>query len=131
MTPDTIKLLKEIISKSTKVNSWYAHRSCEDCGPNEATVRGPFGRWLIVVGGQDPHTASVEDDAKYCAAAMNWLPALITENDSLLSENERLRAQLELAKDALKNCVEDRHYYGTFPRHTEALAEIDRIGGGG
>lgn len=66
--------------KSTKVVAWY---------PHPGNVRGPFGRWFNITP-VDPqyekHVASASDDAEYAAAAMNAVPYLIQEIESLRME---------------------------------------------
>ena len=82
-----IEELKVLITKSTSVVNWYPHAydSTEGIG---ATVRGPFGRWLQVteVSNKDYPAAKPEDDAKYAAAAMNYLPHLVEEVERLREE---------------------------------------------
>jgi len=68
-----LKKLKEIVGKSSKVVSWYAH-------PWEGQVRGPWHRWFICQKGDDdsPESiATVEDDVIFATASMNSLSALL------------------------------------------------------
>lgn len=95
MTNEQLKELRDLASKSTRVVAWYPHGRGNQCGLNEATVRGPCFRWFRVVGGEDYATrvADVEDDAKFAAAAMNNLVPLLDEIDALralLKDKEHL-----------------------------------------
>lgn len=61
-----VKEIKEFHKNSTQVVGWYAH-------PGQ--VRGPFCRWFEITDaakGNEKHVAEKYDDAKYCAAAMNY-----------------------------------------------------------
>lgn len=77
ITAADIQLLKELADNATQVVGWYA---------NGYTVRGPFCRWFEVTK-VDPqyerHVGTMEDDVKYCAAAMNYLPKLIERIEQL------------------------------------------------
>lgn len=80
-----IAAIKEALEKSTKVNSWSPH-SGGDCHGKEATVRGPFFRWFKVTPVEDKykkHVAYDLDDAKYCAIAMNSIPFLLSQCESM------------------------------------------------
>ena len=92
-----LDLIKSLILKSTSVVNWYPHgyESTKNMG---ATVRGPYGRWLYVTEkqGDDPeHIASAEDDAKYAAAAMNYLPHLVEEVETLREELQKMKDYYE------------------------------------
>lgn len=79
-----IKELRELKQNSTQVVKWYPHHD---------SVRGPFCRWFKVteVSEKDKkHVAYAGDDAKYAAAAMNELPALL----------DSLEIALQAMKDA-------------------------------
>jgi hypothetical protein len=81
-----IEELKELKSKSTVVNGWYPH-GAEGDENSEATVRGPFCRWLKVSQVQPEyrkHVADMADDAKYAAAAMNSAPKLVAALEEFL-----------------------------------------------
>lgn len=43
--------LREIANKSTRVVGWYPHSQYDGYHLGKASVRGPFGRWLLVEGG--------------------------------------------------------------------------------
>lgn len=91
---DIPNLLK-LIAGATKVVSWYAHGQGDQVP--EATVRGPFCRWLKVTGPSPGHEKDVADayaDAQYAAEAMNALPELIRQRNVAV---EQLKA---LLKDA-------------------------------
>lgn len=88
--------LREIASKSTNVVAWYSR-------PYEGQVRGPFGRWFSLDGGDngmgDPikyptPVAPIGDDCDFAAAAMNNLVPLLDELD--LAEKKIAELQLEL-----------------------------------
>ena len=94
ITKDLLEKLKEIASYSTKVVAWYPHWY-------DGTVRGPFGRWFTLTGGDngmgDPvkyptPVADIGDDVAFAAAAMNsFVP--------LMNEVERLNGQIEAIKN--------------------------------
>lgn len=97
MTKDELKLLRELAEDSTKVVGWYAHGGGDRCELHEATVRGPFGRWLKIsdVGEKYRHeVALAEDDAKFAAAAMNNLVPLLDYVEELKTNIEFLNRQL-------------------------------------
>lgn len=96
ITATDLQMLKELASCATQVVGWYPHGPGDQAGTNEATVRGPFRRWLFVTGGEgyEQYVASHHDDAKYAAAAMNYLPKLverIEELEALLAVEDMLR----------------------------------------
>ena len=95
------KKLRELAKSSTKVAGWYAHSQYDGYHLGQASVRGPFGRWFLVSGGdngmKDPvnHPVPVSDlfdDAKFAAAAMNNLVALLDEIEVLESRIKELEA---------------------------------------
>jgi hypothetical protein len=89
ITRDERKMLRELAAKSTRVQGWYAHSQYDGYHPGKASVRGPFGRWLLVEGGENKPgelgqgVADLYDDAKFAAAAMNNLPALLDALDRI------------------------------------------------
>ncbi len=90
VTADELAMLRDLAANSTIVVGWYTH---SDGGYNgEATVRGPFCRWLVqeVAPEYKKHVAYGYDDAKFVSAAMNYLVPLLDEID-------RLKAQLNIA----------------------------------
>ena len=92
MKPEQLKELRELAELSTKVVSWYPH------GPeatDEATVRGPFCRWLKVSNVSSEyrkHVADPKDEAKFVAAAMNNLVPLLDHVDRLTKRLEHLQS---------------------------------------
>lgn len=80
-----IPLLKELFQKSSYVCNWYAHGPGDQVDIDTATVRGPYKRWFYVTGGKgyEKYLGSVNDDAKYAAAAMNMMPHLIARIEEL------------------------------------------------
>lgn len=83
ITAADLKMLKDLEKNSTQVVGWYA---------NGHTVRGPFHRWFEVTKvapEYEKNVGSMEDDVRYAAAAMNYLPKLI-------ERIEELEAQLAL-----------------------------------
>ena len=88
--------LKRLAEQSTKVVAWYAHSQYDGYHPGKASVRGPFGRWFLVEEGggwnkdEPKPVADLFDDAKYAAAAMNALPALIERVERLTDALEQL-----------------------------------------
>lgn len=94
ITKEQREELRRLAEKSTRVNRWYHHHQWS----NE--VRGPFGRWFTVLGGDngmgDPvkyptPVANVYEDAAFCAAAMNNIVALLDEIDRLEAANQDMR----------------------------------------
>jgi hypothetical protein len=80
ITAADLQMLKDLEKNSTQVVGWYAH---------PGNVRGPFNRWFNVTP-VDPqyqkHCGTAEDDCKYAAAAMNYLPKLIERIEQLESQ---------------------------------------------
>lgn len=73
----TLEKLKSLVKKSTKVDRWLH---------SGQFVKGPFFRWFEVnrIYGHDADkVADAEDDALYCAAAMNSVPELIERCEKL------------------------------------------------
>lgn len=107
MTKDEIKALRELAEKATRVNAWYPHGGSDRCGDHEATVRGPFNRWLIVTDTSDPgyrkHVADAYDDARFAAAAMNSLVPLL---DYIHALEQDLQEQVDAATTAIMHSVE-------------------------
>ena len=56
-----IDKLKELYEKSTRVVSWYAHSQYDGYHPGKASVRGPYGRWMLIEGGSN----GMGDEKKY------------------------------------------------------------------
>jgi hypothetical protein len=78
ITYEDLQKLKELEKKSTQVVAWYAEHGGQ--------VRGPFNRWFNVTEVADEHKkycGSAADDARYAAAAMNYLPKLIERIEQL------------------------------------------------
>jgi len=94
---DELKKLKE---NSTPTVKWYPHSAGDTLPPNKASVRGPFGRWLIVQGGEgyEEQVATLNDDAKFAASAMNAVPELIDYVDELEKERDETSERLENQK---------------------------------
>lgn len=108
MTKDELKMLRELASKATKVVAWYPHGPGDQCAMNEATVRGPFHRWMVVRGGDHYPTfvSHPEDDANFCAAAMNNLVPLLDHIAALearLSEKQNVPDTHVLEKERLEH----------------------------
>lgn len=89
------KTLRALAEASTNVVAWYPHSQYDGYHPGQAAVRGPFGRWFLVSGGDngmnDPvkyptPVADLYDDAKFAAAAMNNLIPLLDEIEALEAE---------------------------------------------
>lgn len=120
--------LRKLAEASTRVVGWYAHSQYDGYHPGSASVRGPFGRWLMVEGGDngmgDPvkyptPVADLYDDAKFAAAAMNSLVPLLDENEQLEKELsfarqvavlrgqtiDRLDAELAQARSAIAKAI--------------------------
>lgn len=77
ITAEDLQMLKELSKNATQVVGWYAH---------PAQVRGPFCRWFEITEVAPEYEKNVgtrADDAKYCAAAMNYLPKLIERIEEL------------------------------------------------
>lgn len=100
MTKDDRARLRLLAAKSTEVVSWYPYPLGDSYHPGQASVRGPFGRWFLVGGGDngmgDPikypvPVADLDDDARFAAAAMNNLVPLLDEIDRLEKEVESLK----------------------------------------
>lgn len=84
------KKLRELANASTRVVGWYPHSQYDGYHPGRASVRGPFGRWFLVEGANGEvegspiyPVADLYDDAKFAAAAMNNLVALLDRIDEL------------------------------------------------
>ena len=78
VTAKDLQMLKDLEKKSTQVVGWYANYGGQ--------VRGPFNRWFNVTEvapEYQKHCGSAEDDAKFAAAAMNYLPVLIKRIEEL------------------------------------------------
>lgn len=94
------KELRKLAEASTEVVSWYPHSQYDGYHVGKASVRGPFGRWFLVSGGDNgmgdtikypTPVADLFDDAKFAAAAMNNLIPL-------LNEIEQLEVELSFAR---------------------------------
>jgi hypothetical protein len=97
LTPEREKEIREAEAKSTRVVAWYPHSQYEGDHIGKASVRGPFGRWFLVKGGDngmgDPvnhptPVADLFDDAKYAAIAMNSIPLLLSELDAVRADRD-------------------------------------------
>lgn len=113
---DAIKIVRESYWKSTWVVGWYDKYSFN------GEIRGPFCRWLNVkpfnkffsriinVDAVDPmylkNVASLQEDAKYTAACMNYAPKLIDHIDLLNAELNRTKADLDQTLRTHKKQVE-------------------------
>ncbi len=83
--------LRKLAENSTKVVSWYPHSQYDRYHPGKASVRGPFGRWFLLDGGECKNgspelgqgVADLYDDAKFAAAAMNNLVPLLDRVEEL------------------------------------------------
>lgn len=124
-TPELLARLREIASKSTRVVAWYPHGYHDGRMPGcDGTVRGPFGRWFGVCGGDngmgDPikyptPVADSRDDVEFCAAAMNHF-------EGLLEEVVRLRQDvLDGQTKTTQELLEDRN------RVRLQVAEMQRL----
>ena len=88
ITSADLQMLKELANNATQVVGWYAHPS---------QVRRPFCRWFEVTKvapEYEKNVGTMADDAKYCAAAMNYLPKLverIEELEAILAVEDMLR----------------------------------------
>lgn len=93
-----LDLLKELARKSTRVVKWYAHGPGDQCPANQATVRGPCGRWFFITGGQgyEDRLADLHDEAKYADAAMNMLPFLIARIEQLEKQLQAFKMSEDL-----------------------------------
>lgn len=86
LTEEDETYINECLDHVTQTVGWYPH-------PRE--VRGPYNRWFRIQEGDDQdngHLASTLGDAKYCAMAMNSIPSLMYEIESLRNEIKRLKA---------------------------------------
>jgi hypothetical protein len=106
--------LRNLAKNSTEVVAWYPHSKGDGYHPGRSCVRGPFGRWMLIEGGDngmgDPvryptPVADLDDDAKFAAAAMNNMVPLLDEIDRLEAEigwlkshAEDVRASAEIAE---------------------------------
>lgn len=98
-TKECLEQLRDLCDKSTRVNAWYPHSQYDGYHSGKASIRGPFGRWLLVEGGESgapggklgSGVADLYDDAKFAAAAMNSMPALL----DLIDEKDRKIAELK------------------------------------
>lgn len=104
ITRQALDKLRTIACASTKAVAWYAHSQYDGSHPEQASVRGPFGRWFLVLGGDngmgDPvkhptPVAGLFDDAKFAAAAMNSLSSLLDHIDAQAAEIAELREELD------------------------------------
>lgn len=99
--------LRELAAKSTRVVGWYPHSQYDGYHPGKASVRGPYGRWLLVEGGENKPgelghgVADLYDDAKFAAAAMNNLVHLLDEIDRLKKEVQQLKQDWQDGNEAL------------------------------
>lgn len=97
------KHARELEAKSTQVNAWYPHSQYDGYHHGKASVRGPFGRWLLVEGGDNgmdqreypTPVADLYDDAKYAAEAMNNYPRALNDLDSKDATIVRLRNEIK------------------------------------
>lgn len=91
ITPAILVELRELEKNSTQVVGWYS-----DYG---GQIRGPFNRWFNVTEVADEykkHCGSASDDARFAAAAMNAMPALL---DYIQKLEEMLALEEMLGKD--------------------------------
>ena len=87
----------ELEKKSSQVVQWYPHSQYDGYHPGKASVRGPFGRWLLIEGGENDGKlgygiADLYDDAKYCAHSMNYAALISKEylkHASLMQEKDK------------------------------------------
>ena len=83
------KHLREIAANSTRVVAWYPHSQYDGYHPGKASIRGPFGRWMLIEGGENEPgklgsgVADLTNDAIFGAEAMNNLVPLCDEIDAL------------------------------------------------
>lgn len=107
-----IDKLKELYEKSTRVVSWYAHSQYDGYHPGKASVRGPYGRWMLIEGGSNgmgdekkypTPVADLYDDAQYTAAALNSVPHLINKITALEALAKHMAEAAEDFMDALCN----------------------------
>jgi len=80
VTESELKQIKYLSEQVTQTVGWYAHSK---------EVRGPYFRWFICQPGDDQGTgnlAELSDDTAYCAMAMNVIPSLLCEIESLKEE---------------------------------------------
>lgn len=126
MTDEEVQKIKEAKDKSTLVVSWYAHSQFDGYHPGQATVRGPFGRWFRVSGGDngigDPvncptPVADMFDDAKYAALALNSVPRFI-------QEREELKRRLKIAEDALVYYGQGNGSHNLYGRSHEDVSKV-------
>lgn len=116
MTPASeLERLETLKRESTQVVSWYAHSQGDGYHLGKASVRGPFGRWFLVQGGDngmgDPvkypvPVADLYADAKYAAAAMNALPGLIQDLRSAMAENVRKDAEVQSTRSICQEILD-------------------------
>lgn len=106
-TKDLRAFLSELERKSSRVNGWYAHNQYDSYHPGRASVRGPFGRWLLVEGGENKPgelgvgIADLYDDAKFAAAIMSNARALLDDLDTLETRCAWQAERLEIAERLL------------------------------
>lgn len=99
----------------------------------ERRQRATPGNWKAL-------SSDVEDAIGHTVAKAFSTPALdgrslferANDNAEFIAQSKsdlaRYETALEIAVKALQECVDDRHYGGCFPRHTEALAAIQKLG---
>ena len=133
MTSEEIKKIRELAAKSTKVVQWWPYSQYDGYTSPNASVRGPFCRWLIVTGATEgqqgyEHVADLYDDAQFAAAAMNNIvPAL--------DRIARLESALKKAKGAIVFSIDNYNRFaeeGTrnqtaLDMLSESLAQIDAV----
>jgi len=111
-TLEKLDELLRVARAATQVVNWYSHGPYDGYHPGEASVRGPFFRWLIVKEGdgwdksKPKPVADVEDDAKFAAMAMNNLVPLVESLREAVETIEAIQCWCEKAKRAgYKECT--------------------------
>ena len=108
--------LRNLAKNSTEVVAWYPHSKGDGYHPGRSCVRGPFGRWMLIEGGDngmgDPvkyptPVADLDDDAKFAAAAMNNMVPLLDEVERLETELNWLKSSVE--EERSRAIEEERH----------------------
>lgn len=107
----TIKEIKGVIFKSSRVNGWYLYKYDSFAG-GVATIRGPWNRWISIHEGTDPKShgnkdncgmADAQDDAEFVHVAMTELPNLVIEVENLKEKLKTLEQRLAEAEELLED----------------------------
>lgn len=87
LNSEELERLRQLADKGSRMVHWYTH-------VNDGTIRGGYCRWFTCSEGSEKlpaSIASVEDDTRFAAAAMNSFIPLLEKVDALKKEVEILR----------------------------------------